>query len=259
MSMVTMSDGVRIAFSDAGEGDPCLLFVHGGMSCGRYWDPQIEHFAARHRCVTIDQRGHGNSDKPDGPIPMSRFADDLAQIIAALGLDRPVVVAHSMGCAAAIEFAARHPDTACALVLNDPPSMEAPNLARYQALIDRLEAGAGVADTLGAVIDAQGMLEPRGEERVRREMLALANTPGGVAAEVFRAMATWDRQAAAQQLRLPVLHVAAATPNCPTDQLAAAIPHVVTGQTVGAGHFNAYEVPDQVNAMIEQFLRHYLD
>ncbi|MFN0027513.1 MAG: alpha/beta fold hydrolase [Acidimicrobiales bacterium] len=52
------------------------------------------------------------------------------------------------------------------------------------------------------------------------------------------------------------LRIAAAFPTCPPPVLATAIPHVITGQTVGAGHFNMLEVPDQVNAMIEQFLRH---
>ena len=59
-------------------------------------------------------------------------------------------------------------------------------------------------------------------------------------------------------LRVPVLHIAAARPTCPPAVLAEAIPDVVTGQTVGAGHFNMLEVPDQVNSMIEQFLRQYV-
>ena len=68
----------------------------------------------------------------------------------------------------------------------------------------------------------------------------------------------WDGAATARQCQVPVLHIAAAYPTCSPAALAEAIPHAVTGQTVGAGHFNMLEVPDQVNAMIEQFLRHYV-
>jgi pimeloyl-ACP methyl ester carboxylesterase len=259
MTMVMATDGIGIQCWDIGEGDPSLVFVHGAAMWSRYWDQQLDHFATRYRCVTIDQRGHGQSDRPDGPIPISRFADDLAEVIEGLGLDRPVVIAHSMGCAVAIEFAARHPGSARALVLNDPPSMEAPDLARYEPLIESFEAGADVADTIGAMVDAQGMLEPGRDPNVRQELLAMVTAPPSVAAEVFRALATWDRHSAAEQVQLPVLHIAAAPPNCPTDLLTAAFPQAVTGQTVGAGHFNAYEVPDQVNAMIDQFLHHYVD
>ena len=52
-----------------------------------------------------------------------------------------------------------------------------------------------------------------------------------------------------------MLHIAAARPTCPPPALAEAVPQVVTGQTVGAGHFNMLEVPEQVNSMIERFLR----
>ena len=68
----------------------------------------------------------------------------------------------------------------------------------------------------------------------------------------------WDGLAAAARCQVPVLHIAAAIPACPPGQLRDAIPDVVTGQTVGAGHFNMLEVPDQVNSMIEGFLAHYV-
>jgi pimeloyl-ACP methyl ester carboxylesterase len=82
-----------------------------------------------------------------------------------------------------------------------------------------------------------------------------AAVPDAVFTEEVRGMRDWDGGAVARRCTLPVLHIAAAQPSCPPATLAEAIPHVVTGQTVGAGHFNMLEVPDQVNSMIEQFLR----
>jgi len=58
----------------------------------------------------------------------------------------------------------------------------------------------------------------------------------------------------AQACRVPVLHINAATYRPELGRFRDACPQLVTGQTVGAGHFNMLEVPEQVNAMIDRFL-----
>jgi hypothetical protein len=60
------------------------------------------------------------------------------------------------------------------------------------------------------------------------------------------------------QCKVPALHLAVARPPNPPPLLSQWLPTVVAGWTVGASHFNQIEVPDQVNAMIEGFLRHYV-
>ena len=86
-------DGVSLAYDDVGSGDPALVWIHGGTTNRSYWHRfQIPHFRDSHRCVAVDLRGHGDSDKPHGPCPMTRFADDVAGLIETLQLDRPVVV-----------------------------------------------------------------------------------------------------------------------------------------------------------------------
>ena len=67
-------------------------------------------------------------------------------------------------------------------------------------------------------------------------------------------MGEWDGEAAARGCRVPALHIAADDPLNDAAALRALNPLLRTGQTVGAGHFNQLEVPDQVNAMIERFL-----
>ena len=62
----------------------------------------------------------------------------------------------------------------------------------------------------------------------------------------------------AAQCKVPALHLVAASPFNPPHLIAQWLPNVVHGRTVGAGHFNQLEVPDQVNAMIEDFVRHYV-
>ena len=62
-------------------------------------------------------------------------------------------------------------------------------------------------------------------------------------------------EGAARECKVPFLYLAAAAPLADFAKLRQLCPHVVIGQTVGAGHFHQLEVPDQVNAMIERFLQ----
>jgi pimeloyl-ACP methyl ester carboxylesterase len=69
---------------------------------------------------------------------------------------------------------------------------------------------------------------------------------------------SFDARAAAAACKVPALHLAATPPLNPPHLKSVSLPNVVNGWTVGAGHFNLLEVPDQVKAMIEGFLRHYV-
>ena len=74
----------------------------------------------------------------------------------------------------------------------------------------------------------------------------------------LRGVLEFDSPAAAALCTAPALHLAASPPRMPPASIRERLPNIVDGCTVGAGHFNQLEVPDQVNAMIEAFLRHYV-
>ena len=97
-SMATIvHKGTTLAYEDRGAGKPAFVFVHG-WACNRtFFAPQAEHFGRRHRVVSVDLRGHGESDKPQGPYPIAAYADDLAYMIEHLGLGKAVAVGHSSG------------------------------------------------------------------------------------------------------------------------------------------------------------------
>ena len=65
-SFVTVPDGVRIAYHQVGGGDPSIVFVHGIYGSRMGFGFQEEYFSPGHRCVAVDLRGNGDSDKPDG-------------------------------------------------------------------------------------------------------------------------------------------------------------------------------------------------
>lgn len=98
---------------------PCLL-VHGLASNARLWDGVAWRLAqAGHAVVAIDQRGHGQSSKPDDGYDMSTVADDLALLIDAMQWHQPLVAGQSWGGNVVLELAHRHPGLIRAIVCVD--------------------------------------------------------------------------------------------------------------------------------------------
>ena len=118
-----LHDGRRIAYAQYGEGERALVLVHG-LLMNRHMYDQLGPAMARHgiRVVTVDLLGHGASDRPADmrAYNMPAFADQLASVIAALELDRPVVGGTSLGANVGLEMATRHPGGARALFIEMP-------------------------------------------------------------------------------------------------------------------------------------------
>ncbi|RNB46731.1 alpha/beta hydrolase [Agromyces tardus] len=94
-----------------------LLAVHGITATHRSWRPVAEALDAR--VVAPDLRGRGRSNGLPGPYTLRDHADDLAYLLDGLGVDRALVVGHSMGAFVTVRFAAAHPDRVAGVVLID--------------------------------------------------------------------------------------------------------------------------------------------
>lgn len=106
-----------VAWFEAGTGTP-LVLLHGGLAtAAASWATAMPRLAERWRVIAPDSRGHGGTGNPADHLGYDQMADDVAGHIAALGLDRPVIVGYSDGGQIAIEFGLRHPALARALVL----------------------------------------------------------------------------------------------------------------------------------------------
>jgi pimeloyl-ACP methyl ester carboxylesterase len=251
-------DGITLAYEDRGAGKPAFVFVHG-WTCNRtFFAPQAAHFARQHRVVSIDLRGHGESDKPQGPYTRAQDADDIAYVIEHLGLGPVVAVGHSMGGTIVLQLAAAHPTSVAAIVMVDPaPFVFAPDQRTgVEAMVAAIEAG---NQEPRRQFIANHLFLPTSDRKLVEDVLAvMLATPSHVAASAMRGDLAFDGPAVAAQCTVPALHLAATPPFNPPHRMSEWLPTVVNGWTVGAGHFNQLEVPDQVNAMIEGFLRHHV-
>lgn len=116
---VRTADGTSIFYTDRGQGRPALALCDGILCDGFIWKYLEPHFAERHRVLHMHYRGHGRSGPPGDPdaIGLDAHADDLAQVLAAAGVDGAVIAGHSMGVQVALEAFRLHRERVRGLIL----------------------------------------------------------------------------------------------------------------------------------------------
>lgn len=107
---------VEMTVRVAGAGTP-LVLLHGGTGSGADWDDVAAHLRDKAALYAPDSRGHGATRGPSARLSYAAMADDVAGLVAALGLDAPVVAGWSDGGNIALELGIRHPGLARALVV----------------------------------------------------------------------------------------------------------------------------------------------
>jgi 3-oxoadipate enol-lactonase len=127
LDFATTRDGVRLAYrlTKGGGAGRCVL-VHSLAMNGSFWDRLVPYLLDRADVLVYDCRGHGRSDKPKGAQPVERHADDLADLLDAIGWPKAVVAGASMGGCIALAFAGRHPQRVTGLGLIDTTAWYGP-------------------------------------------------------------------------------------------------------------------------------------
>ncbi|MCU1674863.1 MAG: hydrolase, alpha/beta fold family [Frankiales bacterium] len=124
---------MELAYREVGTGQP-LVLLHAFPLSSAMWLAQREGLGHRCRVVTPDQRGFGGSDLGDDEPSLDHCADDLAQLLDRLALDRVVLGGLSMGGYVAMAFLRRHPERVAGLVLADTKAAADPGAARANRL-----------------------------------------------------------------------------------------------------------------------------
>jgi non-heme chloroperoxidase len=108
MPIITTKDGTQIYYKDWGSGQP-IVFSHGWPLTADAWEDQMMFLAARgYRCIAHDRRGHGRSSQPWNGNDLHTYADDLAELSAALDLRGAIYVGHSTGGGEVTRYIGKH-------------------------------------------------------------------------------------------------------------------------------------------------------
>ncbi len=116
---IVESNGIDIYYEERGSGEP-LLLIMGITAPGSVWEKHVAHWAKSFRCILVDNRGVGKSDKPPGPYSSMQMAEDFIGVLDHLGLTSVKVSGVSMGSIIAQQLAIHYPERIKALVLMCP-------------------------------------------------------------------------------------------------------------------------------------------
>ena len=110
------ANGLDIYYEEHGQGKP-LLLIHGGILTGDSWQPYLAGMAEHYRVITPDTRGHGRTANPTGSMSFELLVEDMAALVQALDLNKPLIYGYSDGGQVALEIGMRYPDLPQALVV----------------------------------------------------------------------------------------------------------------------------------------------
>ncbi len=128
-------NGINMYYETHGEGEPLLLIEGLGYSSWM-WYKQIPELSKQYRVIVYDNRGVGNSDKPDSEYTIELMADDAASLLSALGVGSAHVLGVSMGGYIAQELALRHSEKVKSLTLASTNKGEGNSLSRNSKLLN---------------------------------------------------------------------------------------------------------------------------
>jgi len=246
-----------LSIDDGGYGGIPVLFVHSLAGNSGHWSSQLEHLRRDRRAIAVDLRGHGKSDPArDGDYSIDAMANDIDSVSKALGLNRFVLVGHSMGGSVSIEYAGRHPEMVAGLLLADPSGdarkLPSDQIEPFLAALDSDSYPRTVEEYWKAMLASSN---PSVQEKVFGD---LHSTRKEVVIEVFRSTLRFDPITALQRYRGKKLSVITHLNDTPISlhNLLSDLPHV---NISGTGHWLQLDKPDEFNHIMDDFLSSQCD
>ncbi len=257
------TDRLTMNIVEAGSG-PSILLIHGLGWDHSLWNPTVERLAAHYHVIAADTRGHGATDKPDGPYDMAMFAQDYAALADALGITGLCVIGLSQGGMVAQNLALLRPDLVASLVLVSTSCKSAPSLR------DNMEARIAAMEKIGpeaaAGIAAESIFSPEWRAANSAALARFASWRSAMPSEPLnaatRALYEFNLSNDLPRIAVPTLVVAGQedvlTKPQGMEEIAALIPGAEYRLIPKSGHMIPVEQPEQLDALLDAFLRAYV-
>lgn len=251
-------DGCRLYYEEQGTGVP-LLFVHGLGSSGRDWYEQGEYFSDRYRVLRIDLRGHGRSQRSDGPYHVAQFARDVAVILRKLSAAPAHVVGLSMGGMVAFELAASAPRLVRSLVVTN--SMADTRLRSWRELwfyvSRRLAVQVLGMRRIGRILARRLFVDPDQEDLRREFVRRWSSNDKQAYLWSMDAIMGWSIGDRLERITAPTLLISSDEDYTPVSAKKRTVARMPNAQLVvidDARHAVPVERPEAYNALVDGFL-----
>lgn len=260
MEKLTIS-GTTIAYESQGEGD-VLVLLHGFCGSSAYWEQVMPLLSKQYRVIAPDLRGHGLSDAPLGAYTIEQMADDVAGLLEQLSVERYTLLGHSMGGYVTLSLAQRYAGRLNGFGLIHStayPDSEEAKEKRLQAVsVIGTEGITPFVDGLVPGLFAPANAASHEAALDRAKEIGYKTPPQGASGAALAMRERIDRRDVLSATTLPVLLVAGEDDRLiPLERTFTAEGSNVTKAVIkGAGHMSMYEAPEQLAAVISDFLRH---
>ncbi len=260
-SSYAMLDGMKVHYLDYGEGKEGIVFIHGWTCDHSFWRFQVPDLI-KTRLILLDLPGHGKSDKPKISYTQDLFAAGVNAVIEASGMERVVLVGHSMGYPVARQYIRNYPGKAEALVILEGAFYRIPkNLQKLTEWKKRVEQFAdkfrGPESDRSRTEFMESLFAEQTSPELREEIKSKTlSTPQHVAISAMKGMNNpqiWKEDV----FTLPTLALYAYRPNLPSDNgpyLKKLFPNLEYHEWDWVGHFPMMEKPKKFNRLLLNFL-----
>ena len=246
-------DKNKIHYVSEGKGKDAIVLVHGWGCRLTHWYGQVPELSKRARVIAVDLPGHGMSDKPEIKYDMDLFAAAIDAVMKDAGVERAVLVGHSMGTPVVRQFYRKYPQKTLALVIVDGglrPFGTKEQREQFMAPLrgpNYKDAGAQMFTAMTAT------LSDGDKERVKTSAW---NTPQQVLVSAMEAMAE-ESLYGTDKINVPVLAILAKSPFWAPDTeqfFRSLAPDLDYQMWDGVSHFLFMDKPKEFNAAVIAFL-----
>jgi pimeloyl-ACP methyl ester carboxylesterase len=267
MPYIELSDGVPMYYEDHGSGAPVVL-IHGWTMNNTFWQGNIERLAERHRVITLDLRGHGQSGKTPAGHNLAQYARDVRELVEHLQLHDTALLGWSMGTDVILWYVRQYGcDGLRSVVFVDmsPRFMDGPDWEfALQGGYTPADAGAFAQMILHArpmvikpFIEAC-FAEPPAADVVDAVYAETTKTPTDAAIGIWMDMAHADLRPLLAEVTVPALLVygerSKIFPGDLAGRLAAELPDAEVARFANSGHVPFAEETELFNETVGQFL-----
>ncbi len=253
-------NGLTVLLS-GNKNNPPIIFVHAFPHDKRMWEKQADFLSKDFFVVTYDVRGFGESETGDGQYTMEQYADDLIELVDALGLEKPLVCGLSMGGYIILRALEKAQEKFSGVALMDTRSEADDNagkLKRANAIKEINENGLeGFAKNFVRNCVWEKSIESENKGYLKALEIAASQNPTGVKGALLAMVSRTDTSDFLPMLNIPASVICGKfdtlTPVESMKKMAEQIPNAEFHVIEDAGHLSNLEQPDAVNKILGEF------